>query len=496
MKFARMAAAVDHDEAYFVSAGDARSAAAAFLSRPDPPPEVGDRRVASDWGYAGTTHLDEQGEYYDQTRVRGVVSLEAVGAETTVAGSAQNERRRIRPTLEASPWTSWAGPLDLSPLRATMQRLEDGHLATVRSGDAPERLLGEFARMTPAGFSIVRQDESSVSVERTTTTRKDRERKGLWATWEARVTLTARVDEQTGRVVVESRLDHRFSTESAEGAWETAPEQNPAPALDWLADTLRAALPAGEARYGGELLASVAQRNEPIADPPTPPPLRTMAQIETIITRRAFEQARGDFTVCVDHILVNPKGPGGYDWDVPGASLVLDAVEAGADGATGAFGELNAVADRQPLVAAAADGGMAWLTNGTIDRRQAESMARITVKVAGWTSRQLPTQPDVAGSVVIGERVFPLPETENAFRVDPGVCSDVHMAPGAPVASVSLWDVDLQYNDAIGTCTLSSADVLDRGLTGVGCGYARVYTSARFKFSFAAIREIGLPPAE
>ncbi len=484
------------DPAWFVPVADAVSVAATELSSGNALAEVTDAGVSTDWAYAGETGVDEAGEYFDQERSRQEVEFARTGGELSMRLVWVVGERRHYAGGKVESWRESEEPADPGPLAAQLTRLETQHLTNVVARGNPKGLLDDFARAVPPEYTVADRGATTVVITKVSNKTREKPNRGWSASWDARLTLSAAVDPEQGVVTVTSVLEHRFSTESSEGSWERAGVQNSAAATDWLASTLRIALPAKHASFGAALLDPVAALRATFTPAPAPPRLRTIREVEEIVRLRAFEQRRGDFTVCIDHVIVNPKDGSGYDWDLPGVSDMLEATQDLASTGEEVMGELNAAADRQPLIGALADGGMAYLTGDAIDRKQVQSLLAATAGLASWTTKHLPAKPDIAGGIVVGGQQAPLPEAEDTLRLDPHVCDDVRFRPGFDVAAVELWDVDLQENDFIGRCSISPDEIVDLGLTGIPCGFARVYASAQHRFSLAQVKLLGLPPAE
>lgn len=494
-EFAKTQAETSKDSSFFVPVSDGTTAAAQLMAETQTVVDVGPTSVGCDWTYSGAVGLDEGGEYMEQARSRLVAAFETTGAELVPLVTEISGRRVLR-VDEAADWSEARTKGKLPGLSERLGELELRHLKDIRVPGNPAELIADFARSVPPGFDLDVRTATVITVQKVSSKRRDKPKKEWWATWESRETLRAEVDVDGKYLIVTSVLHHRYNTEEAEGDWSTAPTQNSAAAVDWTANALRLAIPAGRASFAPALLASPAAEDRRFSAPPRAPRLRSISEVADVVRLRAFAQRRGDFTVCVDHVIVNPKSASGYDWDLPGVSEVVSASESLAAAGEEVVGELNAVAERQPIVAALADGGMAYLTGDTVDRRQLESILRVTKSVAGWTNKHLPVKPDLRGSLDVGGTVFPIDLHDDSLRIDPEACADLRLGGGGVIAALELWDDDLSEDDLIGKCAIGPEDVFDRGLTGIPCGFARVYASAQFRFSLAQVKLLGLPPAE
>ena len=484
------------DDRYFVPVADAVAAVANDLSQVLDLAEVSAAQVGTDWTYGGSIGVDQAGEYFDQTRSRMTVNIGSFGPEVQVHKAVVDGQRRIGVKGKPGAWSDSSSAVDAASLRQSLSALEVQHLSAAKAQTTTASVLADFEAALPSGYSVSERSETGLVATAVRTTRKEKERKGLWATWEARTTLTATVNPEGGSISVGEHRDHRFSTEAGEGSWLPV-GANQAAATDWLAATLRVGMPAGHQAFGPPLVTAVEPRAGIFTAPPTAPRLRNMDEIAVAVTARAYETGTGNFTVCLNTVLVNPSDDSGYDWDLPGVSDTLAVASVAADAVGGALGEVNAVADQQPMVGYIVDGAFAWASEGTIDRQQAEAIALATGAVVGWANSSLPYAPDVAGTASIGGSAFNLPQTENSLRMDPGACGTTDFRGQKTTAlEVNLWDVDLYYNDPIGVCAVSFGTVANKGVSGVPCGWARLYVSVTHNFSFDQIAIVGLPPAQ
>jgi hypothetical protein len=479
------------DSAYFVPKSDALAAAVQHLGG-ESVPEVTKNSAGTDWTYDGTVGIDRAaGEYYDQTRSRRMVSFTTVGPEVQVEGKTLMGKRRLSAAGAAGSWSDASEGVELQNLRGTLSGLEQRHLGAM-TAPAAARLLQDFESVLPAGYSIVERTETGLVAQRTVAKRKDRERKGLWATWEARRTITAVVVPATKIVQVMARTEHRFSTEAGEGEWKLASTSSTADATDWLAGAMRTAVPSGRAAFGAPLLEAVATRSAAFSQPPSPPKLRTMGEIEEIVTARAYETGTGNFTVCVDMVLVNPKDASGEDWDLPYATEMLDVTTTGATAAGDALGQIN----DDTLLGQALDKGLLFMTDGVLNKQRAMVVAKLTAGASGWVAKRLPVLPDVQGSLVIGGQEFSLSESEDSLRVKPDQCATADFRPGSVAFQAAFWDVDLYEHDPLGSCTVKIQTAIAGRVRGVPCGWTRVFPGVTYNFSFEQIEKVGLPPPE
>ena len=484
------------DDRYFMPVADAEAVAAADLARGGPLSEVSAEQIGTDWAYGGTVGVDQSGEYFDQLRSRNTVKISPSGPEVQVYKSLIQGQRRIGVKGKPTAWSDTSSPVDATSLRSSLGSLEVQHLAATRAKAKTASVLADFEGALPPGYSISERSETGLVATTIATTRKENKRKGLWATWEARTTLTAAVNPEGRAITVTERGDHRFTTEAGVGAWLPAAESSQAAAMDWLAASLRIGMPAGHEAFGNSLVAAVTAQTGTLSAPPDAPRLRNMDEIAVAVRARAFETGTGNFTVCLDTVLVNPTDESGYDWDLPGVSDALAATTTVSQAADGALGQLNAVADELPMVGSMVDGVLMSASSGAVDRKRAQLIAQVTGAAAGWTSAHLPVKPDVAGTATVGASGFNLSQTENSLRMDPNACATTDYSRGGTAVQVSLWDVDLTYNDPIGACAVSLDTVVNQGVSGVPCGWARLYVSATYNFSFDQIAIVGLPPAQ
>jgi hypothetical protein len=483
------------DSSYFVPKSDALAAAVQDLGG-ESVPEVTKNSAGTDWTYDGTIGVDRTaGEYYDQTRSRRVVAVVMVGPEVQVEGKKVAGKRRVSAAGSAGSWSDGSEGLELKNLHGTLSGLEQRHLRAM-TAPAAARLLQDFESVLPAGYEIVERRENGLVAQRTVSKRKERERKGLWGTWDARTTLTAEVVPETKIVQVTERTDHRFSTEAGEGEWKAASTSSTADATDWLAAAMRSAVPSGRAAFGAPLLEPVETRSAALALPPTLPQLRTMKEIEEIITARAYETATGNFTVCVDTVLVNPKDASGEDWDLPYATEVLSATTTGASAAGDALGQINDDTVVGQAAGDMVDAGLMYMTGGVLDKERAKVVAKLTAGLAGWTAKHLPVQPDVQGSLVIAGQDFSMGESEDSLTVKVDQCATADFRRGSVAFKAAFWDVDLSEHDPIGSCTVSIESAIAGTVRGVPCGWTRVFPGVTYNFSFEQIEKVGLPPAQ
>lgn len=487
----RLAAQSFEDDRYLIPEQDALAAAAKWLGGADQLSEISPSRLATDWKYEGSIGVDATGEYYDEARLRREVQLTKSGAEIQASGQTLIETRRVFPSGRAREWAAQLPSTLKNPMSLEFGRLERLHVNGLRVGISKEGALKSFERGLPTGFSATTREGDALSAERITMVTKEKARKGLTARWDQREVI--RASAASDPIQVDADQAHRFSTELDEGTWQAPSAKIKALAADWTVATARLGIPDGSLQFGPSLVPSVEPRNVALSDPPSPPLLRTMPQITELVTRRAWETRTGNFTVCLDRILVNPKDWNGEDWDVPGVDQVLGALQDTSAKTGAAMGELNAIADRLPIAGALADGGMAFLSQGAIDRRQLEFAAKATATVTGWTRQILPIAPEVAGGYGIGASSFQLKQTPDSLTSDQNICQNVDVLRGNLQMALEIWDLDASEHDPIGKCSFDFAQVADRGLVGIGCGFARVYMHATYNFSFDQIRIVGLP---
>lgn len=492
----RKTAEVSNDRSYFVPVSDVVASAAKDLTGSNALAEVSNRTVGTDWSYGGEVGIDVSGEYFDQSRSRNIVNISLVGPEAQVSKLRVTGERRINARGGPTPWTDKPTSSAATELQGALDALEARHLSTTRAAADDSRILADFEAALPPGYSVSERTDTTLAATAVTTTRKERKNKGLWATWEARTVLQLKVNPDDRLITVSERSDHRFTTEVQKGEWLPANSHNQAAALDWLAASLRIGMPAGHEVYSDPLLTVITPLSDGFAETPAPPRLRDMDEIARVVEARAFETSTGNFTVCVDTVLVNPTDSSGFDWDLPGITNILAATTTVAQVADGALGQVNAIADQSPIMGYLIDGAFAYATLDTVDRHRAQSIARTTGAVAKWTAGHLPVKPEIAGAVAIGPTVFTLPQADNTLRTDPNVCATSDYSRGGTSVQANLWDVDVSYNDAIGACSASIDTVIRQGISGVPCGWARLYVSAKYNFSFDQIKVVGLPPVQ
>ncbi len=307
------------DDSFFVPAGDALASAAESFGKGTSVAEATDTSVAADWSYDGDVKLDEHGEFFIQRRRSPVMTIASKGVEVTVSGSTIRERRRLRPGKEPGDWKQTTDELDVAGARRALADLEERHLATVQADGPVDAALTDFEAELTAGFEVTERTAHGLTAQRIDTQRNE-VKGGAWATWEARVTLAVAVEQETGAITVTGATDHRITTSELEGVWESASAADQALTIDWLARALRRGMPEGRSRYGPALLPAVADAVVGYSEPPPPPPLRTMDDIERIITERAWTTSTGKFTVCLDRVVVNSTSSSGQAWDVPNFS--------------------------------------------------------------------------------------------------------------------------------------------------------------------------------
>lgn len=491
----RMQAEVFEDDRYFIPIDDVASSIATDLMQIDTIGEFSHERVGTDWSYEGTIRIDTSGEFFDQSRTRRSVLISQIGPEVEVSESMISGRRRINADMRATAWVDTSQPVETTSIRTSLAELEVEHLTTIQAKAKTETVLADFEASLPSDFKIINRTNTGLIVERVVSTHKENHRKELWANWEARTTLIVHVDAETHLISVIEKNDHRFSTEANEGEWQAADNTGQTEAIDWLTSALRIGMPMGHERFGQtRLTAPVA--NVSLSNPPHPPKLRNINEIAIAVQTRAFQTSTGNFTVCLDHILINPTSASGYDWDLPGMSNILSATSEATGDAGVIMGELNSIADQQPVIGMLMDAGAAYITGETLNRKQIESITSATSTITGWTNAHLPVKPDIAGTIIIHNSAFNLSQTDDSLRIDTHICAVGSYYHGGQAIQATLWDIDLSYNDAVGTCTIPLETIINQGVTGVPCGWARLYLSASYNFSYDQISVVGLPPAE
>jgi hypothetical protein len=484
------------DDVYLVALPDALAAVARELTASPGLVLVDGERLGSDWAYDGAITIDDQGEALRQTRTRTEVLVRKNGAEVQLDGTVFSETRLVRPKAPDTPWVPSEAPLpDHGPLQDALGALERTELLGMRVR-TPEG-LADLEQALPAGFTVVAHDDKSLTAERLTTV-SDRNLFGTkWARWEHREQLHAEADAIPGPLKVSFTNEHRFSTQADAGAWKPA-DAGQALLIDWLARAAKVGVPPERLGWGGTRAPALVARDRHLASPPHAPALRTYAEIARIIYDRAYELRSGSFTVCVDRILVNPTDPAGLPWDPPAGvdTEEAPAADPSAPWPSGVKGELNRRGERQRRTSALADGGMARIGAG-IDGKQRDTIDELTKDWDDWVTGRKPDNPDISGHVTLGGTVAELDVPNDVLKVAPQQCGMVEFEANAPTAiGLQLWDADGRGESPIGTCEIPLGDVVDRGLTGIPCGFARVYASALFEFTYDQIDAVGLPPAE
>lgn len=304
------------DDGYFANPSDALSATASVLAARAGVGQVSKTSVSTNWTYGGDIGLDEQGEYFDQTRRRDVVTLTQDGAEVRPTSSGISGERRLRPNAAPTAWTEIPSGGDPVLVKRALAGLEVSSLGAVHVKSAASA-LPDFEAALPEGFTVTTRSATGFEAERVTTERKDIPRNGAWATWDVRVTLSIAITPEK-LAVAAGRTEHRFSTAEGEGSWTPAAATDGAIPTDWLANALRRGVPKGREHLPDAQLPPVAVQNAAFSEAPGPPPLRTMDEIEAIIRDRAAETHTGNFRVCLDRVVVDPTNSSGYSWDLPG----------------------------------------------------------------------------------------------------------------------------------------------------------------------------------
>ena len=481
------------DARYFVPLPDATAASVEVLEARGRVIDVSSDSVGTDWSYTGSVEIEKAGEAYQEHRERNVVSLNSIGAEVEIAVVAVTQQRKLRASGAAGQWLEGSRTADLPQVAVRLQSLERSHLAAAVGNGSTQKILGVLAGSLPSGFTLETREENTATLVRTRSARKDWEKREKWATWDAKETLVATVDPDSKAVSFRYSLENRFTTEESKGVWEHSSTVDGGLPVDWLAAAIRAGAGKGNIRLSSAQMGAVATRQDAPSEPPPHPGLRTMAEIETIIRRRAYESHLGNFTVCLDYLVINPTSASGYDWDLPGVSNFLAVAEDASAAVEQGLGVINEIADSQPVIAMFVDAGM---NAAGVDRKQVEAIARTTGRVAGWTSKHLPVKPDVAGLVNVAGRQFTLPEENDTLKLKPELCATANFNPQSAAAAIQVWDVDMTEHDPIGQCAIRFGSVVDRGISGIPCGYARAYMSAHYNFSFGQIQVVGLPPNE
>jgi len=497
-KVGRSSPATYGDSAYFVPASDALAATVAALESTGTVVEVGRTTVGTDWSYSGTVDVDPQGEFYKQDRQRTVVRVGTTEPEVQLGGDKVVGSRVLRHNRTNVKWSEERQIADLSGVRNRMDQLERRHLGDMRASVAIKNVLQTFAQSVPEGFEVVETDGSRVVCERVATKEKTNERKGLTGKWEARERLIVQVDSDSKLIRMSAETQHRFTTESEERDWAAAEHSNLSASIDWLAAAIRRGMPVGKIEYGPALLAAVEQKRVGLSDAPPPPTLRSIKEIEEIITQRAYQMGTGNFTVCLDQLIINPENNNGEAWDVPLLAASTELLDEGTSLIVSAAGAINSYGDSQPAIGMLMDAGMRAASKGTIDRKQAEAIAQLTAGVAGLSNAlvQNVASPEINGSFAVGPSSYPLRRTEDRLQSKQGLCHTGNFNRANSSFALDIWDLDLEYHDHIGRCSFNLPHIIKYGVSGFGCGYARVYMRATYNFSFEQIKVVGLPPAE
>lgn len=454
--------------------------------------EVTPDQVRSDWVYSSSGGIDTGGEWVDQERVRGRAVV-AGEHELGLALNKRTETRKLRAGLDAGGWagseTEWA----VEEAQAELARLEALHLAQPRLEGDEDRFRRVATELSPKGYSVVTDEPGSLVIERYVTEGKASTNGKKNASWHSRSQIELAIEGNVVRPTL--RAEHRFDTEEGPGEWEAAESTDAQRARAWVKALL------ADPR-SGLVLGEPNRPTPPSVDrEPTPAPkvarLRTLPEIQTIITNRAVETSTGDFRICTVGALLPPYNPAGGTWDVDPAMPEGGKVAASGPRTPGQIlGEpvsqdrgIDSLPDtgtfKRELVLVEAFMAQANLT---------EHAMRLENELPGFTPLRLPSSPDTKGKVVAGARsvLEVIPDRMVATWTE--TCFEKRFESGLPMVAVELADAEESGPDEpIATCDLDLVTVITKGDQGVRCGDARIYFSVTYLFDEPQIELVGLP---
>jgi hypothetical protein len=483
------------DDQYFVPNNDMVTGTVNAIQKEYTTVEISPRHIGTDWEYSGLTAIDTGGELHTQTRRRHAISFVDYGAEMGFSGNTYVGQRVFRPKSRPSQWTEVSNPTMFTGVRSSLASLERSHLAAVRTGKSTAAALQIFKDNVPQGYQIVETSNDGLICERVLTTENVRKVRGVRGNWDAREQLILQIDSSTKDITVTAVTAHRFTHNGESSTWAKGAVGNYAAAVDWMANAFRLGIPMGDFRYGQQLLPTTITKKNGFTKPPTTPRLRTMGEIEKIISTRAVATSTGNFTVCLNTVLVSPKQPNTLWWDPPlvslPASLVVEVSNIVVD--------INAAADQYPIIGVAVDAGMA---ESPVNRQQAALIAKIFGKVANEVKNEFQFEfPDVVGQFRVGNSSYHLQQVKDTLISPQNICHTAAFRDGYPLMSLYMADDDSSQlipneNEHIGSCKIALSDVLRRGPSGIPCQSGRALMNAQYNFSFDQIAVVGLPPAE
>jgi hypothetical protein len=484
------------DDRYFIPNNDMVTGTVNAIQKKYTTVEVSAGHIATDWAYSGVTEIDTGGEVYTQTRQRHTVSFVQHGAEMGFSGDRYEGKRVFRPKSRPSQWTNVRDPANFTGVRSSLSSLERSHLAAVRAGKSIAAALQIFKDNVPHGYQIVEMTDDTVICERLLTTENVRKKRGVRGNWDAREQLILTIDSSTKNITVTAVTAHRFTRNGESSTWAKGAVGNYAAAVDWMANAFRAGIPMGDFRYGKHLLTTTVAKKNGFAQPPAAPKLRTMGEIQKIISARARATATGDFTVCLNTILISPKQPNNWWWDPPIVSLPASIVAE----VSNIVVDINATADQYPIIGVAVDSVME--AKSPVNRQQAALIAKIFGTAANGLKGKFPFEfPDVVGQFRVGNSSYHLQQTRDTLISHQDICHTTGFRDGYPLMGLYMADDDSSQlppseNEHIGSCNIALSDVLRQGPSGIPCQSGRALMNAEYNFSFGQIAVVGLPPAE
>ncbi|MDP2316597.1 MAG: hypothetical protein Q8P41_27130 [Pseudomonadota bacterium] len=454
----QLARQVDHleaDDRYFVALEDALAVASDVLSESFIVAEVTGHGVGTDWRLEVEAGTEEDGEWVKQTRSR--ITIELAGKpEILVTMRATAEERTFHAGKPEPAWASVAPPKSVTQavkerLAQRLAALESDWLGHVRMNLGPADLRQYVDAALPPGWTVS-DVAGGVAIETTARVSDENERKKLSATWErrARVTVTPLGPKPPHGVTFRVTEENRFITQEGEGAWAPADVVDPRPLEKLRRDILVAASDYFEFPAATRPMPALAQKG--LSEPPPIPPLRTAAQLEKEDSerQRIADQAAasGWYRLRLMSVVPNPTRAGGRTWDA-------------------SFTEVGRATGKLVATSAAASG------------------TGIDVNAAGDLGAELgasmPTDPDMAGRITIGQQIWPLPEVFDSLSPSWGWVATVPIEGNAPTVGLLFEDVDLASNDAVGSCRVTLREILDGGGTAtVACGEATVTINAEW----------------
>ena len=466
--------------------------------------------VYTDWRYFETIDIVDGGERWTlkQHQYQGRVSgdgLKQMELQKVVRSTQQiaGQNPQIDEKQE---------PIDLSKsLSAQAVELELKQLTSFGFSGGFRSLYSAVKQSIPPNYVLLNsQKKGQIVLERSHEKSIQSVTKKKSARWDLRDRI---ILEKTGNLVeIQITREHRMTKDGQVGPWRNSKSHDFASALMFWRRLIQAADGRIKLNPAGVELSKYNRGS--LSLPPRPPNLRTMNQIKEVITAKAIEEAKGDFSVCLAGLFVNPKNPYGLTWDLGYVDLTV--------GTIGVTGELvsevgKLTGDTVDLGIDVTNEAVGIVTQGRVKKagtyaalhpavkevqakaKMADELGSLTSDIAKITKEFLPSSPDVKGQVSIHGKSLNIPVVRNQLvREFDSFCIDGRFNGTSPAIDLWLEDLDRgqKNNDIIGQCHVQLRTVIGNQGSGIQCDQARVYYSYEFNFSPEMISYIGLPPPE